>query len=222
MGNRTASEIAAAALASVDTTRQKLRKRQASRGTLQDRMRAFEREWGSGQIEASGGRIPSRIDQRGKKLIKEQLLQRAADGFDTTHFAYWISKNWQAIGAQYFAKAKSYPEKPVVPWLIKCLETYIEAYEQKDYLNEEGTRSTLTAAKAVAQRDKAYDNVKVVLSAKDAEIEMLKAQLNERDDMLDEYEKGGSIENPDLSPAMRKALKKAKKVKGRFKDFDDA
>lgn len=221
MGNRTASQIAADALASVDSTRRKVREKQAKRGTLADRMRAFEREWGAGQIEASGGRIPTRIDQRGKKLIKDQLLKRAAPEFDTTHFAYWVSKNWQAIGAQYFAKAKSYPEKPVVPWLIKCLETYIEAYEQREYLDEAGTRSNLSARKAIQQRDKAYDNVKTVISAKDREIERLKAQLNERDDMLDEYEKRGKVDNPDLSPTMRKALKKARNVKGRFKDFDD-
>lgn len=221
MGNKTAADILSEVTSSVSTRRDRTREKRAKRRTLADRMTIFEQKWGEGQRAAEGGGIPTRIDQRGKKLIKDQLLRRAEGSeLDTDDFAFWTARHWHAIGAQYFAKAKSYPEKPAIAWLVKCLETYLIAYEQREFLDEDGTRSQSDTLRKAKERDRAIDYSEKVQAASDARIAELESLLRERDDLLDQYEKnGGTVENSMLDDDVAAILAKGKKMT--YGDYDD-
>lgn len=219
MGNRTPQEIASDALASANSKRNKVHDKQAKRGTLADRMRAFERAWGDGQRETSKG-IPTRIDPASKRLVKEQVLKQSDPTFDCSDFAKWVAQHWQAIGAQYFSKFKVYPEKPAIRWFLKFTDTYIEAYEQKDFLDETGTLSVRDAGKAIKRSKNTVKAAARVIQHKDAQIEDLEARLREAEQHLEHYEKGGNaIESDMISPRMKKILKGVKKRKS--VDYDD-
>jgi hypothetical protein len=150
---------------------------------------------------------------RYKRLVKDQILKRSAPDFDTNDFAYWVAKYWNAIGAQYFAKFKVYPEPPAMGWFIKFLETYVLAYEQREFLDDLTKRSETDILRRAKKADAAIDYSAKVAETAAARIEQLESELRERDGLLDQYEKGADrIENPDLSPNMRRILKRSKKI----------
>lgn len=189
MGNTLAKQIAAKAYHKASEQAGRLRERKAKRGNEADRLSFFKREWENGQREALGGGIPTRIvTKKDQSNIKTQILRPfEASNVDAGHFAYWVTSNWKNIGKLYFTKYKAYPSKPVLPWLIKCLETYVEAYEQRDMVSfdmlAEGVSVEQAAKRRIATADeteKRLQSIATELAVKEAEIRDLKKALSEK------------------------------------------
>lgn len=189
MGQRTPAQLLSAVQTEASAKASRVREKQQKRGTLADRLAFFKREWENGQRELLSGGVPTRIvTRRDQSNIKTQIL-RAFEGTDHCpgHFAYWVTANWRNVGKMYFAKAKSYPSKPVLPWLIKCLDTYVEAYEQRDLVSfdmlAEGVNVEQAAKRRIASADEAEKRLQSTateLAVAEAEIRDLKKALNEK------------------------------------------
>lgn len=217
MGNRTAAQIMADVHTSVAAGREKVQAKRKTRRTLADSCALFETEWANGQRDRDSAMPVSRIVGKDRALLKQHILKRAeGTELDTDAFAYWVANNWQAIGASYFAKAKSYPERPVMPWLVKCFDTYVIAYQQKDTLDTEGTRSQTELLKRAAQTTQVQEAGKNVAEAKDKELAIVKAQLAEANRLL---AKKGQSANPDLDAESQAIVAKGKRMS--FPDYDD-
>jgi hypothetical protein len=175
---KTADEILASVNKSVDAQRSALDSKRRKRRTLADECYLFEKAWLRGQ--EGRGKFVQRIVGRDRRLLKEQIVQpsRGSD-LNLEAVAEWCTTHWHAIGAQYFAKAKSYPEYPAFRWFVKCFATYLEAYEQREVLDEAGTRSTAQLVKRAALADKQDDETIETLQAAQREIAALKAELRD-------------------------------------------
>jgi hypothetical protein len=178
MGNAKASEILSAIQTQVDAARNRVADKRRKRRTLADECALFEQAWLRGQ--KGEGRFANRIVGADRRLLKDQIIKPAANSsLDLEKLAEWATEHWDAIGAQYFAKAKSYPEYPAFRWFVKCFATYLTAYEQRDYLDESGTRNTTQLLKRAKQADKLDEQTEQTLAAAKREIDMLKAELRD-------------------------------------------
>lgn len=222
MGKRDVSEIMQSITAGVQERRDRVTQKRKVRRTLADRAALFETEWLRGQREKNSKRPPARIVGRDRALIKSQILKNAeGTELDTDAFAYWVAHHWQAIGAQYFPNSKRYPEFPVIPWLIKCFEVYITAFEQREFLDEDGTKSDTDYMRRAAQADKIREAGINALAAADRENANLRAQLRERDRLLEEAVKsGGKLPRNDLLTDEQHAMiERGKKMQ--FPSYDE-
>jgi len=159
-----------------------------------------------------------------RALLKTQLLKRVQDGnFNTDEFAYWVSRNWQAIGAQFFEKAKSYPERPVVPWFIVCMETYITAYEQREFLDEEGSRSHTDLMRKAKGAGIVAENTAKIAEERAAKVAELEAELYAMDEELTQLRKEKYKDAPIYHDAIDEdfAEKLARDRKISLPDYDD-
>lgn len=195
------SEIAS----KVSERQTRYRDRRAKSGTLASRMQAFELAWGEGQRKAERG-IPTRIIPKDRALIKQVIIKGLGETIDCTDFAAWVAEHWQAIGAQYFGNSKKYPERPVVPWLIACINTYTDAYQNKDMLDESGTISTRDAGKAIKRSKRTVELAQQAIDDANRRTELAQARVRE---LEAELAKHGIKEDDDgfLTPKMKKALK---------------
>lgn len=221
MGNRSASEILAAVNSKVAERRDRQTTKRKARGTLADRTALFEAAWLRGQREKDSKRPPARIVGKDRALIKSQIIKPAeGTDLDTEQFAAWVGQHWQAIGAQYFTKSKHYPEVPVIPWLIKCFEIYVTAYQQREFLDETGTKSTTDYMARAAKVDEMQHASNKALSDADREIALLKAELKESKALLAEAEKTGTVRNDGwYTEEQERIINKGKRMV--FPDFDD-
>ncbi len=217
---RTPDEILASVSASVKEKSDKVRAKRKKRRNLSDLAAMFEEQWAKGQRD-SGSSVPAnRIVHADRGLLKTQLLKRSqGTALDTDAFAYWVAKNWQAIGAQHFPKAKSYPERPAIRWMVKCLETYMVAWEQREHLDEDGTVSKTEMMHKAKRVDQVTDAAKVVASDDAARIAELESLLAERDEMISEFEKDKTVGNDMLSDDELAMLRKGRKLT--LPDYDD-
>ena len=208
MGKRTAAQIMQDVARTVDVGREKITAKRKARRTLADRCALFEQEWARGQRDRDSSTPTTRIVGKDRALLKTQILRNAENTeLDTDAFAYWVTNNWQAVGATYFAKAKSYPERPTMPWLVKTFETYLIAWQQREHLDTEGTRSQTELMKRSAGAAIDKERAKAIVDDSQREIAMLKAQLAERDGMIDKLQAGEEIENDMLDEDTRAKLK---------------
>ena len=123
--------------AAVDSKREKVFSERRSRGTLADGASLFAVAWARGSKERNPRMPANRLIARDRALLKSQIVGPFRDSdVNIEEFAFWCAKNWDAIGATYFQKSKGYPETPAFRWLVVCLETYLLAFENKDYLDE--------------------------------------------------------------------------------------
>lgn len=223
MGKRSAADVLQGITASVSAGRDKVAAKRKSRRSLADMVALFESNWAKGQRDA-GSSMPNRIVGRDRALIKSQLLKRVQGGnFDTDAFAYWVARHWSAIGAQYFNKVKVYPEHPVMPWFITCMETYILAYEQREYLDEEGSRShtnLMRKAKAAGTTAEATARIAKERAAKVAELEAeLRAMDEELTELRKEKYKDGPIYHDAIDEDFAEKLARDRKIS--LPDYDD-
>lgn len=140
MGTNSASDLKASILSTVQAGRDKQSNKRRTRRTLADECTLFEQAWQRGQRARNSDMPATRIAGADRALLKTQIVKPAqGTKLDVEEFGQWVAEYWDAIGAQYFAKAKSYPEAPALRWLVKCLETYITAFQQRAYLDETGS-----------------------------------------------------------------------------------
>jgi len=205
-------ELKARLMQQVQGKRDAVEKKRRTRGNLSDMCSLFEAAWRKGQHERDSKVLASRLVTRDRALLKSQIVGPARDlGIDMEEFAYWTAVNWDAIGGQYFRKAKSYPAAPSFPWLVRCLETYTRAFAARDDLDP-------TAQRKDAQRVTAQA-VAVIQNVAASELDDLKAQLREaRSDNTKLREQFGLSVDDD--PVYARAVKLAsKKVTiGRYDD----
>lgn len=220
MGKRTAAQLMQDVSRTVDEGRQKVHDKRRKRRTLADRCALFESEWAKGQRDRDSSGPVSRIVGRHRAALKNQILKHFENTeINTDAFAYWVANNWQAIGATYFQKAKSYPERPVIPWLVKCIETYVIAWEQREHLDTEGTRSQTDLMKRAAATTKVQESAATTVEAMERENKLLRAQLAEQRNMLNKLNAGEHIENDMLDPDAAAVVQRGKNLK--LPDFDD-
>lgn len=212
--SRTAEQILADVTASVGAARDKVRDKRRKRRTLADLCSLFENAWNRGQREKSKEVPPTRLVQRDRALLKSQIITPFRDTtIDIEDFAYWVALNWHAIGAQYFTKSKRYPELPAFRWLVKCLETYTLAYQNREYLDENASLSRTQMRKKVAAVEKIQESADRSIASMQSEVEDLRRQLAERDkDNARLREQLGEAEDDDpiLAHAVRAAKRKVK------------
>lgn len=215
MGNKAANDVLASVTSLVNQRRDKLTQKRKTRRTVSDMVALFESNWSKGQRDA-GASLPARIVGKDRALIKSQLLKRVQDGsFDTDAFGYWVAHHWQAIGAQYFSKVKSYPELPNVPWFIKCMETYLTAFAQREFLDEAGTRSHTDIMRSAKRANTEVQKT-------DALLQSIASELSEERQARRDFAK----ENAELRKQLRELNKDggislARKTKPRSNSGDD-
>lgn len=178
---RTKDAVLKAITAQIDEKRSALQSKREKRATVADLCALFEDGWRNGQRERDGSYLPARLVPRDRALLKSQIIVPGRDvGLDVKEFAHWVTAHWDAIGAQYFKKAKSYPKYPAFRWLISCLETYNAAYQNRDYLDTTGKLpdSQRVSAEAVAATK---SEAQAALQAAERQIADLKAQLKEQE-----------------------------------------
>lgn len=220
MGNRTAAQIMQDVATSVSHRKEKVTAKRKARRNLADMTALFESEWARGQREKDKSAPANRIVGRDRALLKTQILQRShGTDLDTDAFAYWVAHNWQAIGATYFEKAKRYPERPAIPWLIKCFETYIIAWQQRDTLNTEGTRSQTDLMRRAAQTTQMQDAGRAVAEDLERENALLRAQLKERDAIIRKRGNDNDDDNDMLDAETKRIVSRGKKLV--LPDYDD-
>ena len=123
--------------AAVDSKREKVFSDRRKRGTLADGASLFAVAWARGSKERNPRMPANRLIARDRALLKAQIVKPFRDSdVDIEEFAFWCAKHWDAIGATYFQKSKGYPETPAFRWLAVCLETYLLAFENREYLDE--------------------------------------------------------------------------------------
>lgn len=219
MKPRSAADILSDVSAKVKAGSAKVQAKRKTRRTLADRTALFETEWANGQRDRDSTMPAARIVGKNRALLKQHVLKRFENTeVDTDAFAYWVAHNWQAIGAEYFAKSKKYPERPVMPWLVSLLDIYVVAYQQKDTLNTEGTRSQTELMKRAAQTTQVQEAGRYVAEAQLSEMAVLKAQLAEANRLL--AKKSGAAVNPDLNEEAQALVAKGKRMT--FPAYDDA
>jgi hypothetical protein len=155
-------------------------KRKARRSTT-DLASLFEAAWGKGQRERSTAVPPARLIPRDRKALKDQVINPSLETeLDVEDFAYWTALHWDAIGGTYFAKAKSYPGYPAFRYLVAALPTFLLAYQNKEYLDED---TVGVSSPALRRKAAAVDAVKVdaveLDKLRNETIADLKAQLRE-------------------------------------------
>lgn len=217
---RSPQEILAAALDGSLQKREKVRVKRRVRRNVTDLVAMFELEWARGQRERDATVPPNRIVGRYRSILKKNIIYPAMDTeLDTDAFAYWVAHNWQAIGATYFSNSKSYPERPVIPWLVKCFETYIIAFQQKEHLDTEGTRSQTDLMKRAAATTQMQEAGRAVAEDLARENALLKAQLRERDAIIRKQGSAFEMENDMLDDKAKRILQRGKKMV--LPDYDD-
>lgn len=188
MGKRSAADILAAAQSSAQGKAQQVREKRQKRRTLADSMKLFQENWMRGQRDAGLEGAPSRIVRKQDiAQIKQSIIVASAGTLDTDDFAYWVAKYWDQIGAHYFQKSRSYPTNPVVPWLITCLDKYMEAYRNREMLDFDLAESGVSMRAQVGRRmkqaetnDETLQSIADKLAIAQAERDELKKELRER------------------------------------------
>jgi hypothetical protein len=206
-GKRSAADILADVSASVDGKREALVAKRRTRMTLADRVVLFERSWMRGQRERSSDIPPNRFVNRDKKLLKDQLL-KPAEGtkLDIEEFAYWVALNWTSIGAKYFTKTRKYPANPAFGWMIRCLETYTLAYQEREYL-EDVTIDRKDIERRERRKDESVEARIERERRKDDELAALRAELAEANEELRQAARRGRVRKTDLDREIEKAGK---------------
>lgn len=197
--------------ARVENDRGRTREKRAKRRTIGDQTNLFVQEWERGQRDNPKYSAPARLVSRDRKLLKDQIIHPFQNGNSKPEdFAYWVAKNWDAIGAQYFSKSKKYPEYPAFRWLVACLETYLVAYEQRDYLDETATMDRTAAARQSSAAKQAIEDAKQYRASTDEEVEDLRRQLREQDKEMSKLRAEKGME-PDDDPVYNRVIKTASK-----------
>jgi hypothetical protein len=198
MGNRSKADILSSVSRNVADASNKVREKRRKRRTLPDMCNLFETNWAAGQRETTPGMPVAKILSRDRALLKTRIIKPFdQSGTDIEGFARWVSQHWQAIGAQFFPKSKGYPERPAFRWLIVCLDTYIDAWAQKDYLDPEGKISTSHLHKKAANADAMVADAMLYGKATKEELTDMAAQLAEARKEIAELRKGGIVKEAD-------------------------
>ncbi len=217
-----AEDLKASILAAVAERGNRLQAKRASRATLADRATLAENAWRKGQTDRDRGTLPGKLIPRDRKLLKDHII-RAAEGldFDPADFLHWCAVNWDGIGGAFFQKAKSYPTAPAFPWLVRCLQTYSEAYRQRDTLDlsAAGNPSQRVSAQAVAAISQRAEKAVTVAAETVAD---LQAQLREARAENTALRQGKALPIDD-DPVYARASKLASRkiTIGRFDDDDE-
>lgn len=220
MGNRTAAQIMQDVATSVNNGREKITAKRRNRRTLADMTALFEQQWAKGQRDRDSSAPANRIVGRDRALLKTQIIERSRNtDLDTDEFAYFVGHNWQAIGAAYFPKSKKYPERPVMPWLIKCFEIYVVAFQQREHLDTEGTMSRTDLMHKAASTERVKETAAASLEAMERENLLLKSQLKERDQIIKASGAGRAIDNDMLDDKAKAVIAKGSRMQ--FPDYDD-
>ena len=145
-------ELKQSITASVSEKRGRVEAKRRKRLSLSDKVSLFEQAWMQGQKEREVP--PMRIVPRHRKLLKDQIIKPAAGyDIDFEDMACWVAENWNAIGARWFTRAKSYPDHPAIGYFIAAYDTFLTAYHDRDNLDTSQTYST----KEMRQRAKTAD-----------------------------------------------------------------
>jgi hypothetical protein len=220
MAKQSAEELKASILASVQRGRDAVNQKRKTRRTLADEVRLFDTEWGNGQRMFDPQMVPARIVRRSDiKLLKDHIILpfRNTD-MDVVHFAHWVAANWGAIGAQHFAKAKSYPRYPAIRWLIACRDTYIQAYAHKDELDPTKVLSRSDVSKRAANYEKATAALQSTAQKFEAASADMQAQLEEAHAEIARLRKQQGLDEDD--DPVYKRVKRIAKRKTTFGSFD--
>lgn len=201
---RKANEVLSSVTNAVEGKRNALRSNRLQRYNMSDRTHLFAEAWQRGQKARSNFAPPSRLNKTDTALLKTQLLKPSEDTtIDLTAMAEWVTENWDAIGGQYFAKAKTYPDNPSFRWFLKCFQQYVVAFEQKDYLDAEATRNTTSLLKRVKAADASDEKFTDTMHQAKDTIQSLRAELAEANRRLTEAEETGNLEPTDFENEMR-------------------
>lgn len=218
---RSPADILAHAQRALTERSNRLQAKRKARGSITDLCNLFEEGWRTGQKERNASIMPARLVSRDRALLKSQIIGPAREaGIDVQDFAKWCALNWDGIGATFFHKAKSYPQQPTFAWFVRCLETYSNAYAQRDGLDLSGKanpsqRVTTQAVAAISERAE-----KAVSRASET-VADLQAQLREAREELARVRKTKGLPIDD-DPVYAKAIKLASRkiTIGRYDDDD--
>jgi len=214
-----AESIKAAVLASVAAGRNRLQEKRIKRANISDLCTLFEDAWRKGQHERDSSILPSRLVARDRKLLKDQVIYPSRDvDMDVRDFAHWVALHWDAIGATYFEKAKSYPDAPAFRWFVRCLETYTTAYQNRAHLDPNAKRNTPQRVSTVAVQAVIQQADKAVTAAA-TELDDLRRQLAEAHDKNQKLRLARGLDADD-DPVYSRAIKAAnrKVVIGSYDD----
>jgi hypothetical protein len=219
MGNRSKDDILASVSRNVTAAANKVRDKRRTRRTLPDMCNLFEGAWVAGQRETSPGLPVAKILSRDRALLKTRIIKPFdQSGTDIEGFSRWVAQHWQAIGAQFFPKSKGYPERPAFRWLIVCLDSYVDAYAQREFLDPDGKISFSHVAKKAASADLIAEDALRYGKATKAEVADLQAQLAEARKEIASMRETGAVHEPD--PVFAKIVKGASKPTV-FGDYDE-
>lgn len=199
MKSRSAKDIISAAQGEYQARRNRLQAKQRASGNIASRVHLAEDAWRRGQIERDNHSLPARLSAKDRKLVKDHIIYASAGlDLDPNEFLHWCAVNWDAIGVQYFPKAKSYPSAPALPWLIKCSATYSRAFTDRDNLIE------------LTDEPKPMRSLRQE-KMREAEMEDLKHQLAHANRELRELRKNGSVDFTDDDPIFKEVAELASK-----------
>lgn len=223
MVKRSADDILSEIHSRVDAGRAKLDSKRRSRMTLADRVALAEKAWQRGQRTRSDFAPPSRILGKWRAVLKRDVLKPMENStMDFEEFFEWVAENWDAIGAQYFAKSKKYPDNPAFPWLVTCLEAYTNAFQQREYLDLTGTRSKVDLMRQAAGFEQATHQVEAVAGAAQSKIAALEAELKEANKRLREAKRTGKVKPTTHEKELMEATKGIKYTPvSELPDYDD-
>lgn len=222
MGTNSASDLKSSILATVQAGRDKQSTKRRNRRTLADECTLFEQAWQRGQRARNSDMPATRIAGADRALLKTQIVKPAqGTKLDVEEFGAWVAEHWDAIGAQYFAKAKSYPEAPALRWLIKCLETYITAFQQREYLDETGSLNKTDLMQKAAGFDRANETAHDTAKAAQERINALEAELRTANNRLAKARRTGRVESDDFEKEMDGITASVGKVKPAAFNEDD-
>lgn len=220
---RTPAQILSDVTAQVADKYNRLQQKRAKRQSIADLCNMFEAAWRKGQHERDRSVLAARLVARDRKLLKDQIIYPSRElDMNIVDFAEWVAVHWDAIGAAYFKKAKSYPAAPAFPWLVRCLETYVTAYRNRDSLDPTGklpdaARASASAVAAISAR------VEKAIAAQADDIDDLRRQLAEaqRENEKLKLERGLPVED---DPVYARVIKQARRpvAIGRYDDEEPA
>lgn len=205
--------------AQVDAKRSALHAKRKKRGTLADLTSLFATQWDKGARDRDRSFPVPPLTRTDRALVKDRIIKPFRDSdMDIEAFAYWCARHWEAIGAQYFTKSKKYPERPAIRWLIAVIDKYIEAFANREYLDETGKMKNsrmVAAEKAEAAISQMGDKFENATKAQRDEMKALRAELRKlRSENYELREEAGKPldDDPDLAKGIATVRKDSKRA----------
>jgi hypothetical protein len=192
----------------VNAKREKVASKRRGRRTLADMSALFIQSWERGQRESDSTTIPTRIVNKDRALLKSQLLKAfQRTEIDIEDFAYWCANKWDAIGANYFTKSKKYPTTPAFRWLVACLEIYVQAYDNREFMDDTAKHTPDRLRTATKRDNEKLQSIATVSATELADAKRELAQLTAENQKL----RDGKGMEPDDDPVYSNLIKTAKR-----------